>query len=116
MNGTAFKGQLERGKVTAMTVTVSFPDGTRQDFEVDASDLGGVIFDDGVMKDLVQARVEAGGAHWAEALPLWEAGGADWQHRPSYILLPTVDFDRCGTGNCPAAKNGQCIGGGQCAR
>ena len=116
MTQNTIKGQLERGTITALSMDVTYPDGSTETFTMDAGKLGGVLFNDGVVKDLVEARVAAGGDHWAEALPAWEPDSADWKARPSYLLLPRMDVTRCGAGNCSAAKDGVCVGGGQCAR
>lgn len=116
MTDTSFTTDLKRGKVTSVTLDIAFPDGSTDSVRIDTKGtFGGILFDDGVLKDLVQARIEAGGTHWAEALPLWDPGTDDWTKRPAFLLLPTVQADRCGPGNCPAAKDGQCVNGGtQC--
>lgn len=112
-----FRGGLKRGTVTNVTVDVTFPDGQKKSFQVDVgSNVGGILFDDGVVKDLVSTRAAEGDPDWAHGVALWEAADADWEHRPSFLVLPSVDVTRCGVGNCPAAKDGVCVDQGSCAR
>lgn len=117
MNNYDFIPELPRGKIKAIKIDVEFPDGTRKIFDVsNIKEIGGVLFDDGLVKGFLSNYAEQGDNTWQKGIKIWEAKDLKWQSRPSFLLLPKVEFNRCGSGNCPAAGNGQCVGGGQCAR
>lgn len=117
MSYSEVKSGLERGIVVLLKLEVRFPDGQTQTFELDASSgVGGVLFNDGLIKDLVETRALLGDADYSEGIAAWNSEGAEWHARPSFLIMPAVDPARCGAGNCPAAKDGQCVGAGQCAR
>lgn len=80
-----------------------------------ATGVGGLLFNDGLIKDLVETRALMGDGDYSEGIAAWNAEATDWQNRPSYLVMPAIDAARFGAGNCPTAKDGQCVGAGRCA-
>lgn len=110
-----FQPGLERGKVRNLGIDVEYPDGTSRKFEFSVGEeIGGILFDDGLVEEFLAEIAKRGDPDWEEGIRIWGYEDSTWKERPSYLLVPRVDVNKCGPGNCPAAKTGQCVGGGQC--